>query len=72
MSAKAPLELLKAMRDRIWQAATAPECHPRDLASLLCRVDELDKEIALLAGVNTCGDCPDPGPCDDTCPRGID
>lgn len=26
----------------------------------------------ILLGAPTCTDCPDPGPCDDTCGRGID
>lgn len=34
--------------------------------------DKPNTPEAVLLGVTPCGDCPDPGPCDDTCPRGID
>lgn len=38
-------ELLIAMRDRIANAVSNPECPPRDLASLTRRLQDIAKEI---------------------------
>jgi hypothetical protein len=40
--------LLVAMRERIAKAVSAPECPPRDLASLTRRLQDISKEIAAL------------------------
>jgi len=40
--------LLVAMRERIAMAVSAPECPPRDLASLTRRLQDISKEIAAL------------------------
>ena len=37
--------LLVAMRDRIAQTVSAPDCPPRDLASLTRRLQDIAKEI---------------------------
>lgn len=42
------LELLVAMRDRIAQAVSDPECPKRDLASLTLRLANIVKEIKAL------------------------
>ncbi len=42
-------ELLVAMRDRIAKAISDPNCPPRDLASLTRRLQDIAKEIDLLA-----------------------
>lgn len=70
MSATPELDLVKTMRERISHALTT--CHPREVSALRRRHEELDREANIMLGVTPCGDCPDPGPCDDTCPRGID
>lgn len=43
-----PRELLVAMRDRIAQAVSNPDCPPRDLASLTKRLQDIAKDIATL------------------------
>ena len=40
--------LLVAMRERIATAVSAPECPPRDLASLTRRLQDISKEIAAI------------------------
>ena len=40
--------LLIAMRERIATAVSAPECPPRDLASLTRRLQDISKEITAL------------------------
>lgn len=42
------LELLVAMRDRVAQAVSDPECPKRDLASLTLRLSNIVKEINAL------------------------
>ena len=40
--------LLVAMRERIAKAVSAPECPPRDLASLTRRLQDISKEITAI------------------------
>lgn len=42
-------ELLVAMRDRIAKTISDPDCPPRDLASLTRRLQDIAREIDLLA-----------------------
>lgn len=42
------LQLLLSMRERIAGAVADPECHPRDLAALTRRLQEIAREIHAL------------------------
>lgn len=44
-------EMLASMRLRITQALDDPKCHPRDLASLTRRLDDIDEKIRAIDAV---------------------
>ena len=45
-------DLLVALRDRIAKTVQSADCHPRDMAALSRRLQDIAKELAVLDSVN--------------------